>query len=43
MKKFQEQLQQMLEKAGKIDEEVQTNGAGKLKEDILEEIRNGLK
>jgi hypothetical protein len=40
--KVQEQLQQMLEKAGKIDEEVQQT-VGKLKEDILEEIRNGLK
>jgi hypothetical protein len=40
--KVQEQLQQMLEKAGKIDEEVQQT-IGKLKEDILEEIRNSLK
>jgi hypothetical protein len=40
--KVQEQLQQMLEKTGKIDEEVQQT-VGKLKEDILEEIRNGLK
>ena len=32
----------MLEKAGKIDEEVQQT-VGKLKEDILEEIRNSLK
>ena len=38
----QEQLQQMLEKAGKINEDVQQK-VEKAKEDILEEIKKGLK
>jgi hypothetical protein len=40
--KVQEQIQQMLEKAGKTGEEVRQT-VGKLKEDILEEIKNSLK
>ncbi|HYX54936.1 MAG TPA: hypothetical protein VE818_02140 [Nitrososphaeraceae archaeon] len=40
--KVQEQLKQMLEKAGKINEEVQQK-VDKAKEDILEEIKKGFK
>jgi hypothetical protein len=38
----QEQLQQILEKAGKVEEEVQQE-VGKIEEDILEEVENGLR
>ncbi|HKG41579.1 MAG TPA: hypothetical protein VKA98_05530, partial [Nitrososphaeraceae archaeon] len=38
----QEQLQQILEKAGKVEEEVQQE-VGKIEEDVLEEIENGLR
>jgi hypothetical protein len=38
----QEQLQQILEKVGKVEQEVQQK-VGKIEEDILEEIENGLR
>jgi hypothetical protein len=38
----QEQLQQILEKVGKVEEEVQQE-VGKIEEDILEEVENGLR
>src|SRR5215213_1118995 len=38
----QEQLQQILEKAGKVEEEVKQE-VGKIEEDVLEEIENGLR